>query len=170
MKDTQTKAIIAGFGTAVLAAYIHGLLVTLLGFSPYGFFVAAILPMGALIWGFLAVSGFYFVAKRDAEFQRPQFKLLLAMMAGGCLSLFLAYWFEYMGAFLPNISFSSVMSFGDYLQASATQSDIYMSGITFVSEAGAGVAVMVIVQAVVFLMAPIITYKQLPGSGGFLDE
>lgn len=170
MQSNLKPVLAAGLATTLLTAYCHALLNTLIGFSPYNITLAMIVPIGALVCGFLAMSGFYFAAKRNEGLARPLPVLLAAMVAAAVLGQFLMYGFEYHGAFIPGMSLADALGFGDYLAIVLNNATIEMRGQTFENESGAHVALMASAQAVVFVMASVIAYKQLPGSGGFLDD
>lgn len=160
---------LAGFGTAFATAYVCALLSALIGFSPYDFSIMLFIPVGALICGYAAVSGFVVVARREGR-QRPYPMLLIAMVFAACLSQFLIFWFDYHGGFLPGASLAPYFGFQDYLQLHFTQAQIVMRGRTFQNESGDLVSALAAVKVVGFLLSAFVTYKQLPGSGSFLDD
>ncbi len=154
----------------MVVAYALAMVSVLTGFSPYRLSVVLVVPLGAMACGFAAVSGFYFAAKDEEELERPQPVLFVAMIAAACLAQMLIFVFEYFGAFIPTHSLAALMSFPDYIELTFTNAEVRMRGQDFEPESGGLAMALAFSQLVGFLLAAPITYKQIPGSGSFIDQ
>ena len=159
----------AGVLTALVVPYVNALLENSAGFSPFGISIVLFVPIGAIICGFLAVSGFYLMA-RQRGVERPMPGLLAAIMVFQVLSLVLFYWFSYRGAFIPEYDFAPYLTFGEYFEASTFGMTVASSRYGGTGEVGSAGAILVFLRAVGFVLAGVVAYKQLPGSGSFLDD
>lgn len=161
-------AIGAGVLTGVIVPYVAALAEVLTGFSPMGFAIVMFVPVGAIICGFVNISGFYLVATR-LGLERPLPRLFVAMVLVQLLSFVLVYWFAYRGAFVPAYDFAPYLGFGEFMEAS-------VFGLTATSrqfgegEFGSAGILVVFLRFLGFMLAGITAYKQLPGSGSFLDD
>lgn len=159
----------AGVLTALIVPYVNALLENAAGFSPFGIAVVLFVPIGAIICGFLAVSGFYLMARRQG-LERPMPALFVTMLAVQVLSLVLFYWFSYRGAFIPEHDFAPYMTFGEFFEASTFGMTVSSSRYGGTGEVGSAGIVLVFTRTVGFVLAGVVAYKQLPGSGSFLDD
>ena len=161
-------AIGAGVLTGVIVPYVAVLVEVLSGISPMGFAIVMFVPVGAIVCGFLSISGFYLAATR-LGLERPMPQLFAAMVLVQFLSFVLVYWFAYRGAFVPAYDYAPHIGFGEFVEAS-------IFGLTATSrqfgegEFGSAGILVVFLRFLGFMLAGITAYKQLPGSGSFLDD
>ena len=170
MMGQYSKIVAAGFCTTFVTSYIHALMVTLFGFSPFGFSLYMIIPVGALFCGFAAMSGFVRTATRFDEIKRPHLNIIAAMYCASFFGLFLIYFLEYAGAFIPGRSLWPIMSFWDYLSYTLLNADIVMRGRSFAGESGGEIALLSFTQIVGFLIVPAVAYRSLPSDRSFLED
>ncbi len=159
----------AGVLTALVVPYVNALLGSASGFSLFGISIVLFVPIGAIVCGFLAVSGFY-LAARQLGMERPVPALLAVILAVQVLSHVLFYWFAYRGAFIPGYDFAPYITFGEYFEASTFGMTVASSRYGGTGEVGAAGGILVFLRAVGFVLAGVVAYKQLPGSGSFLDD
>jgi len=111
---------ICGALTSILTAIIVLLFQKLTGFNFFTFSIWLVVPVGALLTGFAAASGYMFGSLYFHH--RPTKMLLLNMVAIAASTQFLIYYLEYSTVLLDDgTSASSVIGFLEYLDISLTK-------------------------------------------------
>jgi len=114
---------VIGIATALLVAVAETVVANLTGFNLFGFSFFVIIPVGALIVGVAAASGYYFGCK---YFQlRPGFFLVAQMIIVAAATNLLIYYLEYQTLVLDDgVRASSIVTFSQYLDVSLTQQEL----------------------------------------------
>lgn len=128
--NSKTKSIVIalfGVATAVATAFANVMLINSMEFDLFSLFLFFIVPVGALIIGALATSGFYIgsslLHKRADKF------LLLLMFLVAALTMFLMYFIQYsMINVQGDIKLSDVMGFREFVELSFTEMSYGDSG------------------------------------------
>jgi hypothetical protein len=116
--------IVTVFGgcTSILTALILFVADGFFGVSLYGFTVFFIVPVGAMISGFVAALGYYFGARLIGH--RPSALLLLNMLIVSVLTYFLVHFLTYAALWAANDPFVQQRSFLGYLDAGIRESSM----------------------------------------------
>jgi len=112
---TVQDLIVTGFGiaTSVLTALILALLDTKLDFAVYSFMWWFVIPIGALVSGFAAASGYYFGAKVFNH--RPTRLMLFNMISVAVTTYFLLNYLNYSFMEIKGQPVSGLIPFGQYM-------------------------------------------------------
>lgn len=114
----------AGLATSIATAFGITLINTWTGFNLFTISFFVILPLGAILCGFAASSGYYFAAK---HFHNKPSKILLAQMAlVAAMTQILIYWLEYQSLVIDGIKAASFVSFSEYLDVMLTSTHLRM--------------------------------------------
>ena len=110
-----------GLLTSVLTALLLWWIDRQFGWSFYGLTFWVIVPVGAIVSGFVAASGYYFGARWLGI--RPSWRLLVSMVAISVSCFFLIYYLSYATAVVSvqgqgSIKLSKLASFGEFLDHS----------------------------------------------------
>lgn len=112
---TVQDLIVTGFGivTSSLTALILALVETKLGFAFYSFMWWFVIPVGAVLSGFAAASGYYFGAKVFNH--RPTRLMLFNMISVAVTTYFLLNYLNYSFMEVKGQPVSELIPFGQYL-------------------------------------------------------
>jgi hypothetical protein len=91
----------------------------------YGYVYAFIVPMGAILSGFVAASGYYFGSKLLSH--RPGRGVLACVIAISGGNFFLIYWLEYILLKVDGEPIHSYISYLDYLRFTLTHTSVTMN-------------------------------------------
>ena len=115
MKKFVQDLIVSVFGlsTSVITAILLMLMENYGNFSFYAFSYWAVIPVGAILCGFVAATGYYFGARLLNH--RPTPLLLLNMVAASIATFFLIHYLSYITKEVKGTAVSELVSFLDYL-------------------------------------------------------
>lgn len=114
---------IIGIATALLIAIAETVISNLTGFNVFGFSFFVVIPVGALLVGAAAASGYYFGCKYLQL--RPGLFLIVQMIAVAAATNLLIYYLEYQTLVLDDgTRASAVVGFAEYLDISLTQTEL----------------------------------------------
>jgi len=111
--NRQLLVSIVGISTAILTGIILGLINVYAGYALYSFMVFLILPIGAIIAGFCAATGFYFGAKYFH--QKPIGGVLINMVIASISAFFLVHYVPFFLLEMDGIRVKDTISFWQYL-------------------------------------------------------
>ena len=118
---------LCGLATAVMVAIANVVVTRVTGFNFFTLSVFLVLPIGALITGFAASSGYYFGALYFHK--KPGAVLLIQVIAIAGLAQFLIYWMDYATFVLDDgRKASEFMPFAQYLDILLTKSQYRVFG------------------------------------------
>jgi hypothetical protein len=102
-----------GAATSVLTAFLLAAVDRIFGIAIYSFVLWFIIPIGAILSGFAAASGYYFGAKWLNH--RPTKVMLVSVVAVAVASFFLIHYLDYRFMAVNGRPVSEVLSFGGFL-------------------------------------------------------
>ena len=108
-----------GIATAVATAFLNVTIINAAEFDVFSLFLFFIVPVGAIIVGMLATSGFYIGA--SILHKRADLMMFLLMMIVAAITMFLMYYIQYAMIEFEGIKLSSVMTFKEYMELNLTE-------------------------------------------------
>lgn len=160
LKFSSIAIAIIGLSTSVLTAILSIVITEITGVAVSSFSMC-IIPIGAILTGVLAASGYYF---SSLYFHRyPNFSLLLQMVFAAGLTQFLISYLSYIFLTLDDGTLlSSKVSFLDYVHTAITKAQyrVGKSGAT-TGEVGSAGYWLAVVQSIGFLLGGFFIYAVL---------
>jgi hypothetical protein len=124
--DKQLLVAAIGAATSIITGVTLGLIEVRVGYSLYSFTLFSVIPLGAIIAGFVAATGYYFGAKL---FHQKPAGGVFANMVCASLSVFLvAHYMPYFALEVDGIRIKEIISFWQYLDL-----DIRTASISFMN-------------------------------------
>lgn len=150
---------LCGIGTSLLTAVLVLAVERWLDFSFFTLTFWVVVPVGALITGCLAATGYYFgsiLANR-----RPGRSLLLNMVLVSGATFFLIYYIQYRSLTIDGQSVSELVSFTTFLQLVLTKAEYGLMRSSAHFEVGAFGYVIAALQLVAFMLGGLGSYLAL---------
>lgn len=110
---------VAGLATSIATAAANALVDRLIGFNFFAFSFWFVVPVGSLVCGFAAASGYYFGAKFFHI--RPSKLLLVQMVVIAAITQLLIYWFEYQTLYIDGVHVADFVPFESYMDIALTK-------------------------------------------------
>jgi hypothetical protein len=114
-----------GVAVAIVVAVAEAIFAQLTGYNIFGFSLLVFVPVGAILTGFAAASGYYFACKRLQL--RPGISLLAQMIVVAALTNLLIYYLEYLSLTWGNPAATDPGLFARYLGEYFTHQDLQIS-------------------------------------------
>ncbi|MES3023108.1 MAG: hypothetical protein V4857_16205 [Pseudomonadota bacterium] len=161
MKNLLNGFAVAAFGlaTSLLAALINVGIAYLFDFNLFTLSFWVIVPVGAIMLGLVAASGYHIGSVRFNR--KPNKILLLQMLLIAGITMLLIYWIGYrMMRFADGGYVADNLPFGEFLQISLTKAS-YAVGRSAAQEAGSFGYFLAAIQFVGFLLGGLVVYMML---------